>query len=252
MNVLPVARLDLKRLFVRPFAWALGAIALGLLAWLFLLDLNAFLAAQPKLAAAPEANLGYTDLVAAPHLLTFVQLSLLLAPLITMHAIAGERRAHTLPLLFAAGLSPARIVLEKFLASLVFLWLLLILAALIPLSLAHATSPDWGQFCAALLGSALCVAALSAIGIACSAFVSHPALAAMAALLIALVLGILDAGSRMTGAHAGWLDYLALSTHITPFMHGLVRSVDVIYFLLLIVLPLSFAARRLAAEKVRG
>src|SRR5690348_13503455 len=97
INMFSIARLDLKRLCVRPFAWTLGAITLAIVAWLFLLDLNAFLAAQPKLAAEP-GNLGYTDLVAAPHLLTFVQLSLLIAPLITMHAIAGERRAHALPL----------------------------------------------------------------------------------------------------------------------------------------------------------
>ncbi|MER3546264.1 MAG: ABC transporter permease [Rhodanobacteraceae bacterium] len=252
MNIWPVARLDLKRLAVRPFAWTLGVIALGLLAWLFLLDLDAFLAAQPKLAAEPDAALGYTDLVVARHLLAFVHLSLLIAPLITMHAIAGERRAHTLSLLFASGLSSARIVLGKFFAALLYLWLLLFLMALMPLTLAHATSPDWGQFGAALLGCALCVASLCAIGVASSAFASHPAIAAMAALMISLILAMLDTGSRMTGVHAGWLDYLALSTHLTPFMHGLVRSMDAIYFLLLIALSLAFAARRLAAEKVRG
>jgi ABC-2 type transport system permease protein len=251
MSMLSIARLDLKRLAVRPYPWTLGAIALAIMAWLFLTDLNVFLTLQPKLAAQ-EGNLGYTDLVAAPHLLTFVQLSLLIAPLITMHAIAGERRAHTLPLLFAAGMPPARIVLGKFFAALVYLWLLLIVIALMPLTLAHSTSPDWGQFGAALLGCALCIAALIAIGVACSAFASHPALAATAALLIALILTMLDRGAHMSGVQSGWLEYLALPTHLTPFLHGLVRSVDLIYFVLIIALSLAFAARRLAAEKVRG
>ncbi|HJU26000.1 MAG TPA: ABC transporter permease, partial [Rhodanobacteraceae bacterium] len=66
--MLAIARLDLKRLAVRPFAWTLGAIVLGILAWLFLIALNGFLAAQPKLASE-TGILGYTDLVAAPHLL---------------------------------------------------------------------------------------------------------------------------------------------------------------------------------------
>lgn len=252
MSATAIARLELKRLHVRPFAWALAAIALAVLAWFFLLDLNAFLAAQPTLASEPAGNLGYTDLVVAPHLLAFAQMSLLLAPLLTMHAIAGERRAHTLPLLFAAGLSPARIVLGKYLAALVYLWLLLALTALMPVTLAHATSPDWGQFAAALLGCALCIAALAAIGVAASAFASHPALAAMAALLVTLVLTMLDAGARLGGIDSGWLDYLSLPTHLTPFMHGLVRSVDVIYFLLIVALSLALATRRLAADKVRG
>jgi ABC-2 type transport system permease protein len=251
MSALAVARLDLQRLLVRPFAWTLAAIALGALAWMFLQNLNAFLVAQPKLAANTNGP-GYTDLVAVPHLLAYVQLCLLLAPLITMHALAGERRAHTLPLLLAAGLSPARIVLGKYVSALVYLWVLLALVALMPVLLAHATRPDWGQFGAALLGCALCIAALAAIGIAASAFSTHAAVAAIAALLIVLILAMLDAGGRLTGLGQGWLAWLALPTHLTPFMHGLVASVDIVYFLLLIALALGFAIRRMAAEKVRG
>lgn len=251
MNALAVARLDLKRLAVRPFAWTLAAIALAVLAWLFLLDLNAFLAAQPKLVANVSGP-GFTDLVAVPQLLAYVQLCVLLAPLVTMHALAGERRAHTLPLLLAAGLSPTCIVLGKFFAALLFLWALLTVAALMPLALAHATSPDWGQFAAALIGCGLCIGALTAIGIACSAFASHPALAAAGALLIALILTSLDAGARATGVGVGWLGYLTLPTHLTPFMHGIVASIDIVYFLLLIIIALALAVRRLAAEKVRG
>ncbi len=251
MNTLAVARLDLKRLAVRPFAWALAAIALAGLAWLFLLDLNAFLAAQPKLVANVSGP-GFTDLVAVPQLLAYAQLCVLLAPLMTMHALAGERRAHTLPLLLAAGLSPTHIVLGKFFAALAFLWLLLVVTALMPLALAHATTPDWGQSAAALIGCALGIAALTAIGIACSAFASHPALAAAGALLIVLILTSLDVGARAGGVSIGWLGYLALPTHLTPFMHGIIASVDVVYFLLLIVVALALAVRRVAAEKVRG
>lgn len=251
MSALAIARLDLRRLAVRPFAWTLAAIALAALAWMFLLDLNGFLAAQPKLAANASGP-GFTDLVAVPQLLAFVQLCLLLAPLLTMHALAGERRAHTLPLLLAAGLSPTRIILGKFFAALLFLWALLVLTALMPLALAHATTPDWGQFAAALLGCALAIAGLTAIGVACSTFASHPALAAAGTLLIALILASLDIGVRASGVATGWLGYLALPTHLTPFLHGIVASVDVVYFLLLVALALALAVRRLAAEKVRG
>ncbi|MEO7150062.1 MAG: ABC transporter permease subunit [Rhodanobacteraceae bacterium] len=251
MSALAVARLDLKRLLVRPFAWTFAAIALAVLAWTFLLDLNTFLVAQPKLVANVSGP-GFTDLVAVPQLLAYVQLCVLLAPLVTMHALAGERRAHTLPLLLAAGLPPTRLVLGKFFSALLFLWVLLMVIALMPLALAHTTTPDWGQFAAALFGCALCVAALTAIGIACSAFASHPALAAAGALLIALILASLDIGARASGVGIGWLAYLSLPTHLTPLLHGIVASVDVVYFLLLIVVALALAVRRVAAEKVRG
>jgi len=41
------------------------------------------------------------------------------------------------------------------------------------------------------------------------------------------------------------INYLALPTHIEPFFRGLVSSVDIIYFLIVAVVPLAFAAKRL-------
>jgi gliding motility-associated transport system permease protein len=251
MSASTIARLELKRLRVRPFAWTLAALTVAVLTWWFLLRLDTFLRAQPMLATNPTGS-GYTDLVAVPHLLDFMQLCLLLAPLVTMQALAGERRSQRLALLVASGMSATQIVLGKFFSTLTYLLLLLLLAASVPLVLAHATTPDFGQFGAALLGCALCTAALAAIGVACSAFASHPALAAVAALLIGLALALVDVGARAAGVDTGWLAYLSLQTHLTPFLQGLVGSADIVYFLLLTVLALLFAIRRVDGEKVRG
>jgi ABC-2 type transport system permease protein len=250
MNALTIARIDLKRLAVRPFAWTLAGIALAMMAWQFLLGLSAFMHAQPS-APGPGSGPGFTDAVVVPYLLNYVQLCLVIAPLVTMQALAGERGAQRLALLAASGASGARIVLGKFAARLAFLWLLLMLVATMPLVLAHATQPDWGQFAAALLASALCVAALAAIGIACSAFTPEPALAATAGILVGEALSLIDAGVRVTGGDGGWLGWLALHTHLEAAMRGLVRSEDIAYFLLIIGLALALAARRVATERER-
>lgn len=251
MSTLTVARIDLKRLAVRPFAWTLAGIALAMMAWQFLLGVSAFMHAQPTLPGATVGP-GFTDAVVAPYLLNYIQLCLVIAPLVTMQALAGERSAQRLALLAASGTSAAQIVLGKFVARLVFLWLLLVVVAMLPLVLAHATHPDWGQFGAALIASALCVAALTAIGIACSAFTPEPALAATAALLIGEGLSLIDAGVRITGGDTGWLGWLALHTHLAPAMRGLMRSEDIVYFVLIIVLALALAIRRIGAERERG
>jgi ABC-2 type transport system permease protein len=250
MNTLAVARLDLKRLAVRPFAWTLGGIALAMMAWQFLLGVSAFMHAQPTLPGA-ASGAGYTATVVAPYFLNYIQLCLVLAPLITMQALAGERGAQRLALLRAAGVSGREIVCGKFIARLAFLWLLLIIVATLPLVLSGATHPDWGQFAAALSATALCVAALTAIGVACSAFAAQPALAATAALLIGEGLSLIDAGVRMTGGDSGWPGYLALHTHLAPAMRGLVRSEDIVYFVLIIALALVLAIRRVASERER-
>jgi ABC-2 type transport system permease protein len=251
MSALTIARIDLKRLAVRPFAWTLGGIALAMMAWQFLLGVSAFLHAQPTVPGA-AAGPGFTDAVVAPFLLNYIQLCLVIAPLVTMQALAGERGAQRLALLTASGASGAQIVFGKFIARLAFLWLLLLVVATMPLLLAQATHPDWGQFGAALLASALCVAALVAIGIACSAFTPEPALAAAAALLIGEGLSLIDAGVRITGGAGGWLGYLALHTHLEAAMRGLVRSEDIVYFALIAALALALAIRRVGAERERG
>ena len=250
MSVLTVARIDLRRLAVRPFAWTLAGIALAMMAWQFLLGVSAFMHAQPTVPG-PASGPGYIDAVVAPYLLNYIQLCLVISPLVTMQALAGERGAQRLALLTASGATARQIVLGKYLTCLVFLWLLLIVVATMPLVLGGATHPDWGQFGAALIASALCVAALTAIGIACSAFTPEPALAAAAALLIGEALSLIDAGVRLTGGDTGWLGWIALHTHLAPAMRGLVRSEDIVYFLVVIVLALVLAIRRVDGERER-
>ena len=251
MSTFTIARIDLKRLAVRPFAWTLAGIVLAMMAWQFLLGVSAFMHAQPTVPG-PASGPGFTDAVVAPYLLNYIQLCLVIAPLVTMQALAGDRSAQRLALLSASGASGAHIVFGKFIARLAFLWLLLVVVATLPLVLGGATHPDWGQFGAALIATALCVAALTAIGIACSAFTPEPALAATAALLIGEALSLIDAGLRITGGEGGWLGYLALHTHLAPAMRGLVRSEDIVYFLLIVALALALAIRRAAAERERG
>jgi len=251
MTAISIARLDLKRLAVRPFAWVLAGIVLAMMAWQFLLGLSAFLHAQPTVPGTGTAT-GFTDGVIGPYFLNYLQLCLVVAPLVTMQALAGERGEQRLALLGAAGASGLQIVAGKFLARLAFLWLLLVLVASMPLVLSGATHIDWGQFAAGFVATALCVAALTAIGIAASAFAPGPALAAAAALLIGEGLSLIDAGVRLVGGGDGWLGYLALHTHLAPALRGLMRSEDIVYFLLATALALALATQRVSAERERG
>lgn len=261
MSVMAMVRLEWRRLFVRPLAWVLGALTLGELAWRFVLLLGNFLAAQVKLAALP-AGPGYTDLVAVPLLsslftgglvpLGLTELALIVVPLLTMSSVAGERSNGTLPLLLASGLSPLRIVLGKYLTVLAWLGLWLALALLMPLSLAHATSLDWGKLAAATLGLALLLAMLAAIGVACSTFASHPAIAATASLVLALALCCVNLGAQAAGVDSGFIQWLALGTHLEPLLRGLVASGDVLWFVLLTVAALALATHRLGADRGRG
>jgi ABC-2 type transport system permease protein len=251
MSALAVARLEWRRLLVRPLAWVLAGLTLAWLGWNFTVLLGSFLAGQIQRAALPDGP-GFTDLVAVPRLGQLAQLAFLGVPLLTMSAIACERRSGTLPLLFAAGVPASRIVLGKYLALLGWLLLWLVLTLAMPLTLAHATDLDWGKLAAAALGLALMLAALAALGLACSSFASHPAIAAAAALILGLALWSVNLGAQMAGIDGGAINWLAMSTHVQPLLRGLVSSADLLWFALLIALSLALATRYLSTERERG
>ena len=251
MTLLAVARLEWRRLLVRPLAWVLAALTLAWLAWNFTLLLGIFLAGQIQRAAQPDGP-GFVDLVGVPLLGQLAQLAFLVVPLLGMSVIAGERRNGTLPLMFAAGVPASRIVLGKYLALLGWLLLWLALTLAMPLVLVHATHFDWGKLAAASLGLALMLATLAAIAVACSSFASHPAIAAAAALVIALALWSVNLGAQLAGINGGAINWLAMSSHLQPLLRGLVSSADIAWFVLLAALSLALATRRLAADRERG
>ncbi|MFK2877820.1 ABC transporter permease [Rhodanobacter hydrolyticus] len=260
-SMFEVFRLELRRLFVRPLAWVLAALTLTELAWRFILLLGNFLGNQIKLAALPDGP-GYTDLVGVPLLSStltisilpfgLTELALLIVPLLTMSSLAGDRANGTLPLLYASGLAPSKIVLGKYFAMLIWLLLWLALVLAMPLSLIHGTHLDWGKFAAAALGLLLTLATLGAIGIACSAFTSLPAIAATATLMLGLALFTVNLGAQMAGLNSGIINWLAMSTHEQNLLRGLVSTTDIVWFVLLIAVCLALATRRLAADRERG
>lgn len=250
MSVASITGLELRRLAVRPLAWALAALTIAWLAWTFVLGLGQFLGAQVKLAAVADAP-GFTDLVAIPLLAELAKLAFLVVPLMTMTQLAGERRAGTLALLASTGLSPWRIVAGKYLAVLVWLGLWLLATLAMPLAVGAESTADWGKLAAATMGTALLLATLAAIGLACSAATAFPAIAAAMALIVTLALWTIDRGAQAAGVSGGFLEWLTMATHLQNLLRGLVVTSDLAWFALAIALSLCLAIRRLGADRER-
>lgn len=246
-----LARNELRRLFVQPLAWALLAAVLVVLAYFFLVTLNSFLQLMPKLAALPDAP-GVTDMIGLPLFRAIASVLLLVVPLLGMRSIAGEQHNASLPLLLASGIGEARIVLGKYAAMLAFVTLLILLAMFMALSLSVGTSLDLGRFATAGLGLWLFAASLSGLAILASTWTRQPTVAAVVALALNLLLWMIDAGARYEGVTNSFINYLALPTHLEPFLHGVAASVDIVYFALVAGVALSLAMRRLAQSRMRG
>lgn len=235
---MPVIRLiaarELRSLFHSPLAWSLLGVMQLILAWAFLVQVDGFVQLQPKLANIPEVP-GLTELVAVPVFVNAASLLMLFIPLLSMRLLSEEYRSGSFSLLQSAPVSMTQIVLGKYLGLLGFLGLALLLVILLPLSLAMGARLDWGLLAAAFLGLVLMTAAFAAIGLYISSLSRQPAVAAMASYGLLLFLWIIGLASEANPESGQVFQWLSLQHHFQALQKGLVRSEDLIWYLLVIL-----------------
>ena len=245
--IFTIAARELRSLFLSPLAWAILAVTQFIMAWLFLAQIETWLALQPRLAAIEGAH-GVADIVVAPLLANAAIVLLLITPLVTMRSLSEEYRARTISLLFSAPVSMTEIVLGKYLGILGFFLAVLVMLTLMPLSLMVGTDLDLGKLAAGLLGLGLMLAAFAAIGLYMSSLTEQPVVAAVTTFGLLLLLWIID---QADSAQAdGVVSYLSMLSHYQTLLKGVFNSMDVGYYVLMIALFIGFTIRRLDATRL--
>lgn len=246
-----IARRELAGWFRSPLAWIILALVQAMTAFIFLLHLEAYLDLQSELRTQPGAA-GATGFL-VPRLYGAAAAILMLAlPLLTMNLMAGEWRRQSLPLLLSAPVSTLEIILGKYLALLGMLTALVAMLAAMPLALAVVTRIDAGLLAVATAGMWLFVSAIGAAGLYLSTLSRQPAIAAVGTLglLLLLVLAGEWAGT-LEGPLVEAVRYPAPSTHLMPFLAGLLDTGAIGYFVLFAGLFLALAVRRLDNERLQ-
>ncbi len=248
MIMVTIAARELRSLFLSPLAWTLLAVVLFILSYLFMTQVDLFLQLQPRLPGMPGAP-GLTEIVVAPVLGNAAFIVLLIVPLLTMRLFSDEMKNQTMSLLLSAPVSMTEIVLGKYLGVLGFLAILVGLIALLPMSLLSGGALDMGVVLAALLGLFLLLAAFAAVGLFMSSLTAQPAVAAIATFGTLLLLWIIDwSGDGSSGV----LAWLSMVRHYEPLLKGMFSSVDVIYYLLVIITFVVLSIRRLDAYRLHS
>lgn len=241
---------ELKSLFLSPLAWSILAVVQLILAYLFLGRIEIIQMYQAQLMAMDGAP-GVTEIILPDLLGNAAIILLLVVPLLTMRLVAEERRNRTLSLLFSSPLSMTEIVLGKYLGILLFLLVLLVLIALMPLSLLAGARLDFGLLAASFLGLALLLAGFAAVGLFMSTLTQYTTVAAVSTFGALLLFWILDwSGQGFAGGN--WLAYLSLFNHYKPFLDGIFDSADAVYHVLLITTFLVLSIHRLDADRLGG
>ena len=246
--ILTIALRELRSMFLSPLAWTVLAVSQLILCWIFFTQIDAFFSIQEELGTMPNAP-GVTDLVAAPVLEIASIILLMISPLLTMRLISEERRNGTLTLLFSSPVSIIEIVLGKFLGIALFYLILVSIISLMPLSLLMGTDLDLGKLAAGLLGLLLLLWAFAAAGLFFSSLTANPVVAAVSTFGLLLMLWMLE---RSSDGGDNVFNYLSLTNHVTPFLRGMINSVDLTYFVLFIITFLLLTIRQMDTERLQG
>ncbi|MGH8397641.1 MAG: ABC transporter permease [Gammaproteobacteria bacterium] len=250
MMIFTIAGRELKHLFLSPLAWCVLAVIQFIVAWMFLVQVDNFLKFAPSLAGVASAP-GVTDAVAAPMFSAASIVMLLVVPIMSMRLIAEERRSGTLSLLLSAPVSMTEIVLGKYLGLLIFLFIMLGLITLMPLSLAVGTHLDYGKLFSDVFGLGLLLGAFAAAGLFISTLTKQPVVAAVSSFGLLLLLWIISWAGRGDDRFSPSFHYLSLLDHYSSLLSGTFDTSDVLYYVLFITTFLVLSIRRLDAYRLQ-
>lgn len=175
-----------------------------------------------------------------------------LIPLVTMRVFAEERARGTDELLATTRLTPGEIVAGKFLATYLFVALLMALSFVYPAASilrAGLGLPHLLAVYAGLFGLGI---ALASIGLVCSAFTGSQLLAAISAYAVAFVLYDFRWTTQfLPETIAEWIDPLSMLPRFGAFAEGLVRAQDLAYFAGYVLVALAVARLAWDQQRVR-
>ena len=240
-----IARREITSMFLSPLAWVILAVIQAILGWMFLAQIENFFILQPQLIELENAP-GVTDIIVAPIFSLAAIILLMIMPLLTMRTIAEEKKNKTINLLFSAPISITQLVLGKYVGLLFFVLILTSMLMLMPLSLLVGTDLDLGKLFSIYVGMILLLGSFAAIGLYLSSLTDSQTIAAVSTFGALLMLWIIEWRTEQTIFH-----YLSLLAHHQPLLEGQFSSVDISYFLLIILLFCGLTIRQLDGDRLQ-
>lgn len=178
---------------------------------------------------------------------------LFLSPAITMRLLAEEQRSGTIELLLTSPLRESELVLGKWLASMGFFLIMLVLTLPYPLFLMKFGSPDMGTIFAGYVGMIMLEGVFLAIGLLMSSLTQNQIVALAMSFGVLLVLWLFQGAGQSFGSGAGtsFVQYLALAPHFDGFTSGNIQVKDLVYYASLILVALFATTRVIETRRWR-
>lgn len=231
-----IAWKEIQLYFSSPTAYIVGLIFLALTGFFFTQDLG-----DPF----PEATL-------TPFFDGAIIVFVLLAPALTMRLLAEESKLGTIELLLTSPVRDWEVIVGKYVASLVFFYVLVALSFFYAILLFVYASPDPGPIYAGYLGLILYGSAALAIGLLTSTLTNNQIVAAVVAMGILLGMFFADRAFGAVGGGVGEIiGEMGLRGHFSDFARGVIDTKNIVYYLSVIAFFLFLSIRALESRRWR-
>jgi ABC-2 type transport system permease protein len=252
-KTLRIAWLEVSTLFYSPIAWLLLIVFMiqcGL-AYFPLLERWVTIRDMGGLSLAQIKNL--TNNLFGPYvglLYTIVSTLYLYIPLLTMGLMSRESSSGTIKLLYSSPVRIREIIFGKFLAMMAYnLMLIGVLFIFVLSGIMIIRSPDTGILFSALLGIYLLLCAYAAIGLFMSCLSSYQVVAALSTFVVFAFLAYVGGVWQGIDFVRDLTYFLSITGRVEKFELGLITTRDVLYFLVIIAMFLSFSILKLLDDR---
>jgi ABC-type uncharacterized transport system involved in gliding motility auxiliary subunit/ABC-type transport system involved in multi-copper enzyme maturation permease subunit len=236
MRIWNVARRELKSLFDQPTGYVLLVAFLATNAFFYFRSayLSQVASLRPMLDLLPWEFLFFV-------------------PAVTMRSLAEDARGGQLEVVLAQPLSELELLLGKYLAAVLFLWIALALSLPIPIALSFGAAMPWPMIVTQYVGAGLLAAGLAAIGVWASSLSRSQITAFILAAVPMFLLILVGLNPLLVGLPAS-IAAVAARVGVLAHFDGIGRGVldlrDVVYFLSLAGFFLALAYGALLGRKL--
>lgn len=248
--IITIAHLESRRLLRNMQTWIMAALLAALFGFLFLKQLEAFLAIQETLAAQ-DHPIGLSGFMSVRYLEPLSLAFTLVAPLFAMRSFSEEYRQQTFALWQSSPVSASALVIGKFIGVFAVLALLILLASGMLLIMQLYVTVDLPVLLSSSLGLILCTATCTACGVYFSTL-THNSLIAIVASLALLLFSWLLGSANFAALPVQFLKDLSIANHLHGFFQGYVQTKDIAFFVLSTCLFLGLSIIKIDAIRYTG
>jgi gliding motility-associated transport system permease protein len=237
-----LARREVTRQLTSPASWLIVGVFALLAGAAFMATLDAFLdQASQALLAPPAQPINVNQLLIRPYLLWVGLVALLMLPLITARAYAGEPHGGR------------AMVVATFVGTLTLYAVMLLISLALLATLFLFGAPEWGSIVSGYLGLALIGAAFISAGLVASRLATSawPAGTAMFAISLTLVAATWLARSGTPGAQAVFR-YFSAGDALDDFAKGVIDTRHIVSCLSIIALGLFLSLHAVEPQRSRN